>query len=367
MIFTYLSKRFLLVFLIVTVLIVVSVPFQNNIDIERAKFKSKNPTLYLNSSTLNKISLGYRELLADIYWLRVLQYFGSEEINIREDDSALLYKYFEILTDLDPRFVNAYRFGGTFLAEPYPFGFGDFESGIKLLDKGRENNPDNFRIPYEQAFLYYIYEKNYEKAAELFTEASEKPALSDFRRASIKGMAGSASKKGGNRELSKQIWKEIYQTSQNERRKNFALKNLKELNTRDFEDRLTITARQYEEKFGNFPNSLEDLLNTGYLKKIPMDHNDQEFVLIPNIKSAKSTTLLQSDLNFNIKFLNAKSRRYKDFYGEYPESPDALRKFIVEKSTAEYPENPFGEEYEYNPDTGLFSYESDFLDYANTK
>ena len=362
MIFTSLSKRPILVLLILILLIGISVPFQNNIDTARAKFKSNNPAIYLNSSILSKVSLGYRELLADIYWLRALQYFGSEEINIKEDDSTVLYNYFDILTDLDPKFVNAYRYGGTFLAEPYPFGFGDFESGTKLLDKGRENNPDNFRIPFEEAFLYYIYEKNYQKAAELFNEASEKPGLSDFRRASIKGMAGSSLKKGGDRELSKQIWQEIYDTTQNEKRKRFALNNLKELNTRDFEDRLTLAANQYEERFAKFPNDLNDLVESGYLKKIPTDHNDGEFIVVPEIKSIKSTTILKADLKENLKFLNAKSRRYMDFYGKHPENIDVLKKFIIEKSTADYPENPFGEKYNYDPETGTVSYKSDLID-----
>ena len=207
------AKKPLIGLIFVFVLIVVSIPFQKRIDNIRGKFRSIEETLYLSSSTLKKISLGYKELVADIYWLRALQYFGGKKHENQSPD--LLYKYFDILTDLDPKFVNAYRFGGTFLAEPTPYGLGDIEKGTQIFDKGRENNPDNFRIPLEEAFIYYLYAKDYERAAELFDEASEKPGLSGFRRASLKGMAASAHNYGGNRALSKKIWREIYETTTN--------------------------------------------------------------------------------------------------------------------------------------------------------
>ena len=51
-----------------------------------------------------------------------------------------------------------------------------------------------------------------------------------------------------------------------------------------------------------------------------------------------------------------------DFYGKHPENIDVLKKFIIEKSTADYPENPFGEKYNYDPETGTVSYKSDLID-----
>ena len=165
--------------ILVFVLITISVPFQKGIDNLRGRFRSIEETLYFTSSTLKRLSLGYKELLADIYWMRALQYFGGRRF--KEKNPELLYHYFDILTDLDPRFVNAYRFGGTFLSEPPPFGLGDIEKGTMLFDKGRKNNPENYRIPLEEAFVYYFYTKDYDKVAELFNEASEKPSLSDVR------------------------------------------------------------------------------------------------------------------------------------------------------------------------------------------
>src|SRR3989337_4502109 len=222
--FTSLFKGPVKWLILVLALIAISVPCQKGIDNLRGRFRSIEETLYFTSSALKRLSLGYKELLADIYWMRALQYFGGRRF--KDKNPELLYHYFDILTDLDPKFVNAYRFGGTFLSEPPPFGLGDIEKGTTLFDKGRRNNPDNFHLPLEEAFIYYLYVKNYDKAAKLFNEASEKPSLTNLRRVTIKGMAASAQSKGGNRELSGRIWKKIYETTTNEQRKEVALKNL---------------------------------------------------------------------------------------------------------------------------------------------
>lgn len=355
-------NRPVLVLGVIALLILGSIPFQKKIDAKRNKFRAIENTIYLNSSTLKKASLGFDEIVADIYWFRVLQYFGDSEGNISDKDPDLVYKYFDIITDLDPHFINAYRFGGSFLAEPVPIGVGDIDKGTKLLDKGRKNNPDNFRLPFEEAFLYYLYTDNYERAAELFQEASESPGLSDFRSASIRGMAASARAKSGDRELSKQIWEYIYENTSNEGRKEHALRKLKELNTKDFEDRLTELVRKFYADYGSLPNSLEEMVTYGYLKKVPKDHEGEKFIIAPEIKAVKSMALLKKYFRESIGFLNSRAARFKKQYERYPENVNELRLYINQTATLrKFPEHPLGEPYIYNSETGEVDYDKSFL------
>lgn len=339
--------------ILVFALIFVSVPFQKRIDDARGSFRAIEETAYFSSSALKKISLGYREILADIYWLRALQYFGSGDRSFAEKNPALLYKYFDIITDLDPKFVNAYRFGGTFLAEPPPFGLGDIERGTQLLDKGRKNNPENFRLPLEEAFIYYLYVKDFEKAAELFKESSEKPGLSPFRSASIKGMAASALAYGGNRELSKRIWNIVYETSPNEGRRDFALLNLKELYTMDIEDLLTGALQEYTRRYDRMPSNLEALKDTGLIKRIPDEPLGGEFIIVAKLAAVKSSTLANRKLRQNLGFLTSRARRFQSAFGRYPNDLTELKGFIEQDASKEFPTHPLGEEYVYNPETGV--------------
>ncbi|MEQ9617661.1 MAG: hypothetical protein RIG61_00625 [Deltaproteobacteria bacterium] len=345
------KDKTLVLLAILVLLIIVSVPFQIKIDNMRGKFRSVEESLYLSSSTLKKLSLGYHELLADIYWLRALQYFGSKDLE--EQDPELLYHYFDIITDLDPGFVNAYRYGGTFLAEPPPFGLGETQKGIELLDKGRLNNPSNYRLPLEEAFIYYFYPKDYEKAAGLFREASEKPGVSPLRKASIAGMAASAHAKGGNTELSTRIWEIIYETSPSEGRRNFALAKLKEIDTMAMESELTAGLREYIKTYGKLPSTIDELVNTGFIEDgIPESPVGGKFMIAPRIKAVRNSVLAKEQIKHDLAFLNAKSVRFMKRYGEYPKDLKELEEYVDSETTGETPVHPLGVEYIYNPETG---------------
>ncbi len=344
------TKKPVIGLIVILILILASIPFQNKIDEAHGKFDYIEDSMYLSSSTLEKMSLGYRELMADIYWMRALQYFGGKDLD--KQNPELLYNYFNIITDLEPKFVNAYRYGGTFLAEPPPYGLGNFELGVGILEKGRVNNPENFRLPLEEAFLHYIYPKNYAKAAELFEEAGSKPGLSAFRKASIDGMAAAAHAHGGDRENSKQIWKTIYETSPSEGRRNFALRNLQEIQTMDIEDNLTLALGEYRKRFNKFPEGVQDIADAGIIKEIPTSPLEGQFIIVAQIEAVKDSTLAERNLNQNLRFLNAKTRRYKKTFGEYPEDLNELREYIQDYTTSDFPAHPLGEPYFYDLETG---------------
>lgn len=290
-------KKSYLCLAVVLLLLVVSLPFQYKIDEERSKFNKIETTTLLSPKILKIMALGFDEFVADIYWIRSLQYFFGENLAGRDINTA--YKYFDIITELDPKFVNAYRYGGTFISDPPPIGLGMLELGSKLFDKGRKNNPENFRIPLEQGFQYFIYSNDKEKAAQLFMEASEKPGLSKKRKLSLKGMSASALRDSGNNDLAISIWKDIYKNSTSEARKKFALLNIKELNTRKLENKLTEFANLYEKVYGNFPENINDLLILKEVKKLPKDHEGQNFYIDQETKTVKSPTLNKRLLTSN--------------------------------------------------------------------
>jgi len=344
------TKKPIIGLTVIFALIVASIPFQNKIDEAHGEFSNIEDSLNLSSSMLDKMSLGYQELMADIYWVRALQYFGGKDLD--EQSPELLYHYFNIIADLDPKFINAYRFGGAFLAEPPPYGLGNFELGVKVFEKGRENNPDNFRLPLEEAFLYYLYPKDYAKAAELFEVAGSKPGVSGVRKASIDGMAAAAHAQGGDRKNSRKIWEIIYETSPSEGRRNFALRNLKEIQTMDIEDNLTTALREYKERFGKIPEGVQEIADTGIIKAVPPSPLEGEFIIAAQIEAVKDSVLAERNLNQNIRFLNAKARRYKKVFGQYPQDLNDLRNYIENNTTTNFPVHPLGEEYSYDPGTG---------------
>ncbi|HSG30010.1 MAG TPA: hypothetical protein VLB82_00525 [Thermodesulfobacteriota bacterium] len=332
-------------------LLIASVPVQKKIEEIRGDYSIISGSLLLSSKTLKKLSLGYNLLIADIYWIRALQYFSDKKFDVNKPQE--LFKYFDIMTDLDPKFVNAYRFGGTFLAEPPELGLGEVELGVKLLDKGRINNPENFRLVLDEAFIYYLYTDNYKRASELFEEASEKPALSELRRASMKGMAALALSKTGNLELSKKIWKYIYTTSTIEARKNHALKNLKKVETKEIENVLTGALGKYYQDNNKLPENIDALVVSGYIKTVPSDPSGGEFIIVSDTRTIVSTTLSENEYKYAISLLNARSKKFNRIYGRNAENLSELKRFVDNSPINKYPENPYGREFVYDPATGI--------------
>src|SRR3990172_12994226 len=87
------------------------VPLQCGIDRTLTARDRPGEVLYLPSGKLlRRLSLGHEGLLANIYWTRVVQYFGRKRLG-HETRFELLGTLLRITTELDPHLVIAYRFG----------------------------------------------------------------------------------------------------------------------------------------------------------------------------------------------------------------------------------------------------------------
>lgn len=107
-------------------------------------------TLYLPSSEyVRTITVGYDQFAADYFWLRAIQTFGATFAN--RDNLGQLQRYFDVVTDLDPAFVDVYSFANMAIGEEA----GLWEPGLAMLDKGMEMNPRRYRLPFEAAFFSY--------------------------------------------------------------------------------------------------------------------------------------------------------------------------------------------------------------------
>src|SRR4030088_9932 len=154
--------------------LIASVLLQRGVDHLRTGATLKE-VLYISSPrALKRLSLGYDGLLADIYWTRAVQYFGN-----KHRDGALgfdlLAPLLEITTTLDPHLMVAYEYGASFLAPKPPNGSGMPERAIQLEEFGIRNNPNEWRLYYNEGFVEYMELKNYAAAADVFARGSRVP------------------------------------------------------------------------------------------------------------------------------------------------------------------------------------------------
>ncbi len=233
--------------------------------------------LYLNSPKwVKRLSLGYDGLLADIYWTRAVQYFGSHHV-VAAKNYNLLSPLLEITTALDPKLIVAYQFGANFLAPKPPAGAGQPDQAVALVESGIRNNPDNWKLYYELGFIYYNMEpREYAKAMEAFERGTKVPHAHPFLRVLAAQMAQHA----GEIQTSRMLWQAAYATTQDNLIHRNAVDHLKALQVDEDVTVLEEVVAKYQQQTGRLPTSMSELERAGLLREILEDPTGRPYKLM---------------------------------------------------------------------------------------
>src|ERR1700693_3542072 len=202
---------------------------QERIDVQQRAAESEDDQVMLRSSKLVKaLSLEYAPLVADIYWTRVVQYFGNKHAG-KQVDLRLLWPLLDVTSVLDPHLMPVYHFGSMFLSDAPPRGAGRPDLAAELIERGIRANPDQWRLYYDLGFVYYFDMKDYAKASEAFYEGSQRPHADLWMRV----MAARVAAEGESFETSSFLWQDVYQNATDPQVKEAALSHLQLLKVRE--------------------------------------------------------------------------------------------------------------------------------------
>jgi|ERR1700730_9031137 hypothetical protein len=261
------SRRVTLVFsLVLAGCVAASILLLRRLDQVRAG-ATLEEVLYISSPrTLKRLSLGYDGLLADIYWTRAVQYFGN-----KHRDGArgfdLLAPLLEITTTLDPHLMVAYEYGASFLAPRPPNGSGMPERAIQLEEFGIRNNPNEWRLYYNEGFVAYMELKDYAAAAEVFARGSRVPNAHPF----LTVLAGKMAEHAGDLQMARMMWSTTYQTTTDPSIRANAAAHLRALKVDEDVTKLEALTGRYQQQTGHFPASFSELETAGLLSSTPVD------------------------------------------------------------------------------------------------
>ncbi|HET9528965.1 MAG TPA: tetratricopeptide repeat protein [Blastocatellia bacterium] len=233
-------------------------PLQRWIDSTAPREVISEEALYLSSGeTIKRMSLGLEGLVADIYWIRTVQYFGRKILDQGEDFSPansasirmdLLAPLLKIVVTLDPQHTSAYRFGAIFLPERDP------EAAIDLLERGIGANPGEWRLYQDLAYIYWQ-AGEYEKAAEWYDRGGAIEGAAWWMR----DLAGVMRIKGGSRDIARSIYERYYRESDDPIIRSQAVDRLKQLRALDEMDAINSILAQLKQQVGECPASLRPL------------------------------------------------------------------------------------------------------------
>ncbi|MEE9182314.1 MAG: tetratricopeptide repeat protein [candidate division NC10 bacterium] len=170
-------------------------------------------SLYIPSATfLRYASLGHQTMVADLMWIRTVQYFGEElerrrELNQPRDSKErfkFLYPLLDLTVSLDPQFVQGYRFGGLLLTVVKRY-----DEAIALYAKGYAANPDRWEMPHDLGRLYYLDLKDHEKALHWWKIANDLPGRPGY----IPRFVPRLYAQTGQKEIAIELWLEMLEAT----------------------------------------------------------------------------------------------------------------------------------------------------------
>jgi tetratricopeptide (TPR) repeat protein len=235
-------------------------------------------SLYLRSTTaLRRMSLGYTGLLADVYWTRAVQYFGSH-YHENAQDFSLLAPLLQITTELDPRLLPAYELGANFLSPKPPHGAGRPDEALALMKYGVEHNPEQWRLYYDLGFLYYTEFKDYAGAADAFARGARLPVTNQY----MPILAARMAQHAGEFDTARMLWYTTYQNSKEAQIRQNALEHLQALRVDEDVTNLEAAVTKYQQQTGRLPASMQDLERAGFFRETPVDPTGHPYKLMPD-------------------------------------------------------------------------------------
>jgi len=236
------------------------------------------PMLWLHSpALLDRMSLEFDALAADIYWIRAVVYYGSvRRSGEPEKNYDLLYPLLDITTTLDPQFLVAYRMGAIFLSEGYPGGPGRPDLAVALLEKGLNHDPNRWQLLHDIGFVYFWTIHDYKTAAAWFERASEVPGAPVW----LKPVAAGMSARGGDRRTARLMWQELLK-SDADFLADTARQRLAQLDALDQIDALHSLIARVTLATGRRPTAWSDLVVGGWLRGEPRDPSGSPYVMDP--------------------------------------------------------------------------------------
>lgn len=249
--------------------------------LDRPEMDQEGELLYLpKAEYLRPLSLGYSQVLADVLWFRTISYFGQ---HFRADRTYPWLAYMcNLVTDLDPRAAHVYRFGGMIL----PWEAGQADAGIQLLEKGIKALPDSWMLHYWVGFNYYFFKNDLESAAMHMRRAALLPGAAP----NAATFAALLSAESQGPETALQFLQEIRHQVDSQEMLEVVDEHIAKTRLSIHLRQLNAAASKYHERFGIWPWSTSQLLETGLLSEVPQEPFGGVYVIDPHSGQVSSST-----------------------------------------------------------------------------
>jgi tetratricopeptide (TPR) repeat protein len=265
-------RKNILLSVVVVIALTISVALVRIIDARTtvAQKRVSDEPLYLKPATAKRLALGFNGLAADWYWMRSLQYVGGnlvafedthpESFTLADIDLQLLPSLLRVSTALDPQFIAPYEYGAFVLPEV------DSEEAIALVNTGIANNPNSWRLHQHLGYIYWK-RKDYEKAAATYAAGAKLPGVPPWMAA----MGARMKAEGGSRDAAREMYRHLYDSSNDPAVKEMVEKQLMRLDYLDQREAIRNVLNGYKTTDGRCASSWREVANQLRVLRLTLD------------------------------------------------------------------------------------------------
>lgn len=266
-------------------------------------------------AVLRTASLGHRALMADLIWLKAIQYYGEQRLTTRNYDQA--ERLFTVIYDLDPHFVEATRFGALVLSQDA----GNPEAAFRLLRRGEVDFPDRWEYPFDRAFIHQTITREYAEAGEAYQRAAGLEGAPDL---AIR-LAGLSFARLGDHDTAREIWRAVLEETDNDLLISLGERSLRNLDLSEAEEKLTAAVLAFLEQSDEPITSLQQLVDVGLLSgAVPSEPWGGRWLWVPDRREVLGTTTIDRRMKPIAEHCLMLARKFKEQHGTFPPSPAVL-------------------------------------------
>ena len=210
---------------------------------------------------LRAASLGYSEFGADLLWLRAIQFMGGKDQTGKGYD--WLYHVLDVVTDLDPKFFEAYQIGSTVLSV-----LGDrADQSVLLLNKGVTHITERWELYFNLGFNYFYFLDDFKNAAISMEKASKLSGSPPY----IAGLTAKLYAESQSPETALNFVQALYSTVKDPGIRQRLKNTLDTLVVKATLNELNTAVQKFLLSHPGETPSISRLLNLGYLLKAPTE------------------------------------------------------------------------------------------------
>jgi len=224
--------------------------------------------LYLPSAQMVRLaSLGNSGLMADAFYLWSIQYYGQ----YRPADRFLyLEPVYQLITDLDPRYFDAYRVGALIMQLPTTDEAVHKQSVIRLFDKALRNMPENYEIAEAAGWDMFIRYRDRREGIRYFDAAVKVPgAPSRIQRFLTRWREDV---EGWSIDDAISYWIDVRNSYDDDYNRAVSERQIYRLVASRDTDRLDPVLEQWKIWHGRCPDRWEEVVESGFLREAPLDY-----------------------------------------------------------------------------------------------